>query len=213
MAGCESCNSCNGVCNNSCNSCNSCNASCEGTCQDSKQKASQGIGYPFKFRNKNLDTNHSFLTTQEWNSLLDYISNGYGLKGNPLSSAKGSVYNYNGQSIKAGAEYGNEFMSANMYNGAIAKMRYATSGNGSPGSYEKTGGPNGDIIYASYFTALEEYASGDSFKVNYCNSCDSCNSCVTTCEGGCNSCNSCNSCQGKDSCCYTPPPASGGGGS
>lgn len=121
--------------------------------------------------------------------------------GNPLAPYKDGVYTYNGLSIKAGQEEGNEFMSANMYNGAIAKMRWATLEDGSPGSYEKQGGANGDIIYASYFTALENYATNE-FKVNYCNTCNSCNICNNNCEG-CDDCNTCNSCL-VDNCCYTP---------
>ena len=203
---CESCDSCNGTCNKSCNSCNTCNtcdSSCQGTCQSSKQKVSDKLG-SFQFRNKELQSNNSFLTAEEWNSLLQYIENGYGLEGNPLAPYKNGVYTYKDLSIRAGSEH-NLFMSANMYNGAIAKMRWASLNEGTPGEYERT---SGDIIYASYFTALQNYANNN-FKVNYCNTCDNCNSCNSKCQG-CNSCNSCNSCQGTNSCCHTPSEGDGG---
>ena len=119
---------------------------------------------------------------------MDYISSGYSLKGNPLALYSNGVYTYNNLSIKAGVN-NNIFMSANMYNGAIAKMRYASTGEGTPGEYQKSGGANGDIIYASYFNDLEDYANNN-FKVNYCNTCQVCNGCY-------------NYCQGNNSCCNT----------
>ena len=209
MAQCQgSCQDCNSTCNwkcNSCNGCQTCNASCEGSCQNNKQKVSQisSIG-SFYFRNGksaiNLQ-NDTFLTSDEWNRILDYINKGYSLTGNPLSST--NVYTYNNLSIKAGKEYSNEFMSANMFNGAIAKMRKSTVGSETPGTYVKKGGANGDIIYAKYFKDLEDYFNNE-FSVNYCNTCNSCNGCDTSCNG-CNSCNgTCQSCQGNDSCCQTP---------
>lgn len=198
---CQNCNStCNGSCN-SCNSCNTCNSSCQGACQSNKQSVSNAIGR-FCFRKNTTSTrlakDDTFLTNLEWNNLLSKIVQGYSLKGQPLSM---DVYNYQNKSIAAGGD--NLFMSAHMYNGAIAKMRYGTTGNGSPGSYEKQGGPTGDIIYAKYFRDLEDYFNNE-FSVNYCNTCDNCNACNSSCQG-CNTCNNCNSCEGNDSCCECTP--------
>ena len=91
-----------------------------------------------------------------------------------------------------------------MFNGAIAKMRKSTVGSETPGTYVKTGGANGDIIYAKYFKDLEDYFNNE-FSVNYCNTCNSCNGCDTSCKGGChrgcygyackNNCN--NTCSGS----------------
>lgn len=198
---CQNCNStCNWSCNN-CNTCNSCNSSCEGACQSNKQLASTAVGN-FCFRKNTsstqLKTDDTFLTSSEWNNLLNYIVKGYSLKGQPLTM---DVYDYQDKTILAGSN--NLFMSAHMYNGAIAKMRYSTEGTETPGTYEKVGGPTGDIIYAKYFRDLEDYFN-DKFSVNYCNTCDNCNSCNASCEG-CNSCNSCQVCQGNDSCCECSP--------
>lgn len=155
-----------------CQNCDNCN----GKCQDSKQKISNENG-TFSFRSKSLEKDQPFLTAAEWNKLIDYIKDGYELS-NAINTTGDTAYN--GKNLRAGKKYENEFMSANMWNGAYARMKYLSTGSNNLGSAEKTGGPNGDIILASYFTDLEDYANYN-FKTTYCDG---------SCESSCNICNS-----------------------
>ena len=175
-----------------CQDCDSCNSSCEGSCEENKQSVSEAIGeFYFRGTTYSLDTDSKFLTAQEWNNLIDKIVAAYSLGG---LNAEG-VDKYNNQSIRAGIEYDNEFMTANMWNGAYIRMKWATTNNDSFDDKKKTGGSSGDIIYAKYFTELEKYFN-DEFKVNYCDECDDCDSC-----------------DNDHSCCNTDSGGSGGGSS
>lgn len=205
---CESCVSCQAQCNSCnmpCQVCNSCNTS-QTLCSLYGQLATNNIGQFSWGRNicaygENDNNNSLFLSTSEWNSLIDHIYEAYcegdlvNAWGTSQDGDKTAFCQYNYKDIRAGEEYNNIFMSANMYNGAISKMRYLTSGNGTPGNYQKTGGTNGDIITASAFNALKEYANM-TFKLNslQCDRCNvTCQTCVTSCNVMCNGCNGCNS--------------------
>lgn len=103
-------------------------------------------------------------------------------------------------------------MTANMYNGAIAKMRHLTTQgqDNTPGDYEKyapgsnKNKPEGDIITANAFNQLAVYFSDEmKFKANQCDSCNN------YCETG-------NTCDNITEMCADPePPIDGdsGGGS
>lgn len=198
---CNSCDSCNS-CLTSCNSCNSCN----GNCQSNKQLISSKLG-KFCFRNNTsnnrLAKDDLFLTEDEWNKLITFIYNGYNLAGSPNKSQANSVNTFKVDDIK--------MMKASMFNGAMQKMNYAsTNSNTVPSGYKKEGGPNGDIVYASYFRDLEDYTN-TVFKSVYCDDCNSCE--------GCLSCNSCQSgqCSTSSYCCACDKSCNsgqdGGGGS
>lgn len=195
---CNSCDTCNS-CLTNCNSCNICN----GSCQSSAQLISKKLG-KFCFRcnqnqtnniNKRLEKDDLFLTDNEWNSLIQRLYDAYNLKGSPHQNYANGVYTYDTKDTRAGQTYNNVFMSANMYNGAIAKMRWTTEQSNTAGSYTKSAGNDGDIIKAEYFRDLEDYAN-TKFSSPYCDNCVSCQ--------GCLSCNSCQSGQCKTttiSCC------------
>ena len=145
-----------------------------------------------------MEKDDLFLTQQEWDNFLDYIANGYDLEGSPHNGYGSGVYTYNNKSIKA---KDNTFMTANMYNGAISKMRWVSEEERAPGEYEKSGGFDGDIIKAKYFRDLEDYYNKN-FKSKYCDDCNSCEACdsCNDCESGqctespyCCSCDTCES--------------------
>lgn len=181
----EYCASCDG---NACQGCDSCN----GACQDNAEKVSKELG-TFEFRKGGLDTNDLFLTKEEWNSLITYIKKGYDLGG-----ASGGDADYNGEVIRVNS---GDYMTANRWNGAYARMKWLSTNNNSLGGQEKE---RGQLILADYFTDLENYAN-NSFKTTWCDgSCEfSCNSCDSETEietyEYCCSCDSCEGCEGNDS--------------
>lgn len=194
---CDSCQSCDSGCQ-SCDDCNSCQ-NCQEACQNSAQLVSRFNG-DLKVRGKTyVSRGDDFFTSNEWNAIIEYIVNGYDLQ--DYFNKTEAFYQYNGEDVRAGSRYGNEYMSANMYNGAIAKMRYLTSQSGTPGAYARS---SGDYIYADYFNDLLDYAN-DEFSIRAgtrCeHSCMYCNRCDNSCEGV-DSC-TCESCQGDNSCCET----------
>lgn len=171
MANLTRCTSCD---SNACQGCDNCN----GTCQDKAQLVSKKLG-TFSFRSSPpIATDQVFLSDAEWNNLITYIKNAYNISQANPGTGDGV---YNGESLYAGKAYNNEFMSANMWNGAYARMLYLTTGDGTLNTSEKkTGGPDGDIVRAKYFTQLQNYAN-NSLKTLYCDS---------SCQGVCNNCNS-----------------------
>lgn len=185
---CQSCNTCQ-----NCNSCNDCNT-CQYRCQLNAQTVSSECQNTFKFRDKAIEDNSLFLSADEWNSLIKYIYNGYKLQ-DYFDYSQDYFSTYNGKDIRAGKSFNNEFMSANMFNGAYAKMKYLGTGNSSLGNWKKKGGPEGDIIRAKYFNDLQEYANTE-MKIQKGTRCVTCNNC-----NSCDSCEGCNTCNGDNSCC------------
>lgn len=182
---CQSCNSCQ-----TCNTCNRCH-SCQYRCQLSAQIVSQECSNSFSFRNETLKKDDLFLTAEEWNRLISYIHSGYDLQDNYNSSLE-EFSKYQGKDIRAGKSYNNEFMSAHMFNGAFAKMKYLGSNDSSLGSDQRN---PGEVIKASYFNDLETYAIKD-MQIQKGTRCVTCNICET-----CDNCQICVSCNGVNGCC------------
>lgn len=181
------CSDCLANCQSDCNTCN-------GNCQNSKQKVSKENGkFYFRAKEKELKKDSLFLSAKEWNDLIDYIESGYELaKDIDKSIDPDSVNTFQEQKLRAGKEHGNEFMLAHMWNGAYLKMKWLSKGTNKftdedDNLKEKQGGPTGDIIYAEYFNALQDYANND-FKTKYCDSCNNCQICNKETNYWCCSC-------------------------
>lgn len=211
--GCEACVNCE-KCNGSCEICNA-----ETICKvNGSQLASMAVGsFVWNDDMNELSENDIFLTASEWNRFIEKIYKAYEAGerwcayGPPEEKPGIKKFSqYNGKDIRAGTEYGHEHMTANMYNGAIAKMRYLTEGKGSPPkSYTKyavgdENKPEGDIITATAFNLLTKYQR-ETMKLKS----DQCDSCNNYCETG-------NTCDNITEMCADPePPIDGdsGGGS
>lgn len=186
--------------------CEVCN-SCQDGCEKSFQKISAIKGEQFYFRDyygETFERNDKFLTAEEWNRLITYIIEGYELIGNVTTE---DSYKYNDEAIYAKGvsdpEYydgkGQTIMTANMYNGALAKMEFLSG--------EKPSNPisSGDLIQANYFNNLQEYANEyfglkNGSTGRYCEDCQGTNQATYCCDessgggggtegGGCTSCN------------------------
>lgn len=195
-----------------CESCDSCMASCEHSFQ--KMSDIQGKFY-FRDYGKSLKTNESFLTAKEWNSLITYIIEGYEKTGNTTTAAS---YKYNDKTIFAkgnsesnyypGLE-GQTIMTANMYNGALAKMKYLAE------DKINTTVAQGAQITATYFNNLVDYANKyfglkNGTTGNYCAKClgsDEATYCCDESSGGGDSCDCqygwCESCDSTQCDCQT----------
>ena len=206
MSGCQSCNSCNygNTCSN-CNSCESCNTNCNAssgcnTIQSFCSSNQSAGGFSF---NQTLNKDDLFLTKTNWNGLLEYINDAYSRGSNSLknNAQSGSGVSGSGKGGSSGLpdEDSNVFMTASMFN----DVAEALGGLGSTSSItfynpltkqnqtSMEGGPNGDIIFGSYFKELESYASGLKYKTTQCDNCNA----------GCNvKCNTCLKCNNNDNC-------------
>ena len=175
-------------------------------CDEKRQR----IG-DFKFRDSSIQKDSLFLTSTEWNSLIQHVLNGYNQRKNTnIDIDDFSIYtsceNYN--EIRAGEEYGNTFMSADMFNGILAKMKWLTT-NGVSNTLPEEEGKFGDeypylrkmvpndIIYAKYFDDLQNYANNLTHQIEtticfsgVTSSCCGCNTCVFEGGSGCNACDS-----------------------
>ena len=148
-----------------------------------------------------------FLSADEWNKVVEHIFNAYNQRKDYDSSIDDFIVYSNCENndiIKAGLEYDNEFMSADMFNGVLAKAKYFNENNsdistqsgqfGSKYPSLKKMTPDVDIIYAKYFTDLEKYISDMKHPAG---SCIKCNSGLITCCG----CDHCNTCQAACEIC------------
>lgn len=194
--GCESCNSCDN-CNISCNV--TCNTA-QGFCYVGSQLASKHITFPdwgLKTNDHSLDSS-LFLKATEWNDFIEFIYDAYchgeynawGRKGNETSFNNFAIYDNIG--LESGDPRGKaigaeDIMYAEMYNGALKKMRYLANQD-----YNTTGDVSaGDIIYATTFNNLRSKALTE-FKL-HSSQCDICNN-------GCQGCND-SECDSPKYCC------------
>ena len=206
-----------------CNACQNCN-SCQDACQSSAQSVTTLCNNTFSFRNSGISNNQNsnsslFLSADEWNSLITYVYNAYKMRlGYSSTKEQFSQYtnlaqyesdneNYSGD-IRAGSSYNNgrnEFMTAHMANGILAKMYFFNTENSALGNNAVYGGPDGTVITAEYFNNLSSYANGLTIKAgDRCVSCNTCQYCNT------NICSTTTTCQSCDSC-ESDTPDSGGG--
>lgn len=174
MSGCQTCNNCQ-----YCVSCQSCNVNCNDTGCNTIQAfcsiGKQSVG-PFSFGQCVFSGQTVYKFRASWNKLISYINSAY-------SAGKTS----NGGSSGLPSSDTNEFITASMFN----KISEALGNLGSIGPSKRvTGGPNGDIIYGSYFESLESYANNLKYKTSQCDNCNigcnvTCNSCQKCVTGGC----------------------------
>jgi hypothetical protein len=159
-----------------------------------------------------------FLTAQQWNNFITFIYEAYcyGEKNNAWGNPKKDTaefeefvtYGDNDMDIRAGQVQGKkqgtqDFMYADMYNGALKKMHYLANKN----TNTTDDVSSGDIIYAETFNILRDYAL-NKFKLNS-KQCDECN---VGCQG-CDDCNDCVNaqCNTPQECCDDTPSEDGGG--
>lgn len=193
---------------------------------DPCKKNAQAIKSSFYFRDsqQKIKKDDTFFTEQEWNNLISHIYKAYDERKDYTSDEdEFIIYSNceNNNNIKAGKEYKNEFMSADMFNGALAKMRYFNEKNnklpknnyyedencenafGNEYPYLKQMKASVDIIYAEYFNDLQKYANNLKHPVGSCVSCNVNDIRCCGCEGcqGCQGCNYCDAgCDANQSC-------------
>ena len=186
---CEGCNSCDSCqwchgCNN-CDTCQNCDNKCDGpaegclTCQGFCEKSQSvssrlgGFGWGVS-----TATDAFFFSRNTWNSIINYINNA-----RADGSKQSSGLSLLGQDT-------NEFMTAAKFN-EVSNAIFNQGTSSSYGQITVTGGPEGSIVYGSYFTALADQAS----KLKYIyGQCDLCN---TKCDD-CDKCQGCNLCESSD---------------
>lgn len=138
--------------------------------------------WPPDGRNQTLKKDDYFLSKIEWNGLINYIKNAYNL-GNINQSNR---FLENEEKELKADELTNPVITAAMFNSVCWKMQELGNSN----MDENILVNKNDIVYASTFNQLRDFANN--FKLN---------------EGQCDSCNI--SCNNSHSCCETEEPARG----
>ena len=119
-----------------------------------------------------IERNDNFLSSAEWDKLIDYIKKGYDWGSNKNGYDVTDVSSSDLDALKVDSSF--PFMTATMYNGAIKKMRGLSS---SEGNNLVSGGQTGTIITADLFNDLYEYANKNfNFYYSQCNLHDECGS-------------------------------------
>lgn len=177
------------------------------------ESSAQAVG-EFKFRGETIKKDDMFLSADEWNKVVEHIFNAYNQREDYNASIDDFIVYSNCENndiIKAGLEYDNEFMSADMFNGVLAKAKYfneknsnISTGFGPDYPNLKKMIPDVDVVYAKYFNELEKYVSNMKHPKGSCINCNTglitccgCDNCDTSCETACEvSCQSgCQVCQ------------------
>ena len=184
------------TCTNATNGCFTCQPVCyseQSLCTISGQSASDYASHSWPSSFSHDQVIYHVLPQSVFNSALSYVSEALG-----AGTKKNTAYWSESPETR-------DFIYADKVNALLDGLRLFQSSSGVPGNVR--GGPDGDIITASFFSSIASALNSAQIADDACNDCNvSCDVDCKDCQG-CVDCEGCNTCQGYTTChgpCHNP---------